>query len=91
MSLPLAPWTDSDNSPWEHDRELFEPSKDSWSLVVCTEKNLLRFVLGVFGGCRQGEGRFCIFLVILLLRHRPDNEPKLWLKFRWILGYNMSL
>jgi len=41
-----------DNSPREHASELFEPSKDSRSLVVCTEKKLLRFGFGVFGGCR---------------------------------------
>jgi len=29
---------DSDNSPLEHVSELFEPSKDAGSLVVCTEK-----------------------------------------------------
>jgi len=38
MSLPLAACADSDNSPREHDRELFEPSRDSWGLAVCTEK-----------------------------------------------------
>jgi len=27
-----------DNLPREHAGELFEPSKDSWSLLVCTEK-----------------------------------------------------
>jgi len=29
MSLPLAASVASDNSPLEHDGELFEPSKDS--------------------------------------------------------------
>jgi len=28
MSLPLVACADSDNLPREHDRELFEPSKD---------------------------------------------------------------
>jgi len=74
---PIGGLRDSDNSPLEHDSELFEPSKDSWSLVVCTVKKSLKF--GFFGGCRQKEGRFCFFF-ILLWRHHPNNEPKLWLK-----------
>ena len=82
MSLPLAAGVARDNSPREYAREVFEPSKDSWSVPVCTEKKLLRFGFGVFGGCRQKEGRSCIFLVILLWRHHPDNEPKWWLKIR---------
>ena len=83
MSLPLAACADCDNSPREYDKEPFEPSKDSWSLVVYTEKKLLRFGFGVFGGCRQREGRFCFSLVFLLWRHLTDNEPKLWLKL-WL-------
>jgi len=38
---------DSDNSPLEHDSELFEPSKDSRSLVVCTERKT--FEIWVWG------------------------------------------
>jgi len=66
VSLLLAAGTARDNSPREHARELFEPSKDSCSLLVCTEKKLFRFGFGVFGWCRQKEGMFCIFLVIIL-------------------------
>ena len=83
MSLPLAACADSDNSPREHDRELFEPSRDSWSLAVCTEKKLEVWVWGF----RWVSSR----LVFLLWRHRPDNKPKLCLKFGWILGSNMNL
>jgi len=36
MSLPLAAIVASGNSQREHDRELFKPLKDSWSLLVCT-------------------------------------------------------
>ena len=38
-SLPLVAGVARDNSLREHARELFEPSKDSWSVLVCTEKN----------------------------------------------------
>jgi len=34
MRLTLTACADSDNSPREHDRELFEPSKHVWSLAV---------------------------------------------------------
>jgi len=37
-SLPLAASAARDNSPREHARELFEPSKDLRSLLVCNEK-----------------------------------------------------
>jgi len=47
MSLPLAACADTDNSPREHDRELFEPSKDAWSLALCTEKQT--FEIWVWG------------------------------------------
>jgi len=38
MSLPLASTVARDNSALEDARELYEPSKDSWNLLVCTEK-----------------------------------------------------
>ena len=71
--FPTGGFSDSDNSPLEHDSELFEASKDSWSLVDCTEIKRLRFGIGVFGGHRQKKGRFCFSLVILLWRHNSDN------------------
>ena len=78
-SLPLTPALASDYSPDAYARELFKLSQDSWSLLVWTEKKLLRLVFGVLGGCRLGWGMFCFFWVFLLWRHRPDNGPKLWL------------
>jgi len=53
---------DSHNWPQEHDRKLFEPSKDTWSLDVSLKNKLLRFGLGIFGGCRQNEGTFFFFV-----------------------------
>jgi len=38
MSLPLVAGVARDNSQREHATELFEPSKDSWSVLVCTKK-----------------------------------------------------
>jgi len=90
MSLPLAACADSDYSPTEHDWELFEPWKDSWSLLVCTEKNL-RFGFGVFGGCRQNEGRFCFFWLFVydvITRTMSQNRGS---KFGCIPGWNMNL
>jgi len=84
---PIGGLRDSDNSPLEHDSELFEPSKDSWSLVVCTVKKSLKF--GFFGGCRQKEGRFCFFLFFydVITRTMSQNCGS---KFG-ILGRNMRL
>jgi len=48
MSLPLASTVARDNSALEDASELYEPSKDSSSLLVCTEKKHLRFGFGVF-------------------------------------------
>ena len=39
MSLPLAAAVARDNAALEYASELYEPSKDSWNLLVCTEKN----------------------------------------------------
>jgi len=63
MSLPLTAWVDSNNSPWEHDRELFEPSKDSWSLVVCTakKKNFWDLGLGFSEGVDRERVGFAFF------------------------------
>jgi len=38
MSLSLVADVICDNSPLEDDNELYEPSKDSGSLLVCTKK-----------------------------------------------------
>jgi len=50
MSLPLATTITCDNFPLEDDNEPYQPSKDSWSLPVCTKKKHFRFGRGVFGG-----------------------------------------
>jgi len=47
MSLPLAACADSDNSPLEHDSELFESSKDWWSRSLHWQKTF-GFGLGVW-------------------------------------------
>jgi len=91
MSLPLAASAARDNSPREHARELLKPSKNSWSVLVCTEKNLFRFGFGVFGGCRQKEGRFYFFWLFfdyVITRTLSQNGG--W-KFDCILGWNMKL
>jgi len=38
MSLPLAATVTHEHSALEDASELYEPSKDSWSLLVCPEK-----------------------------------------------------
>jgi len=59
MSLPLGAVA-RDNWLLDNANELFEPSKDSWSLV-CSEKKHLRLGCWVFGGWRQKKGRFGFF------------------------------
>jgi len=39
MSLPLAATVARDTSALDDASDLYEPSNDSWSLLVCTEKN----------------------------------------------------
>jgi len=52
ISFPLAAYAARYNSPLQNDRELFESSKDSCRLLVCTEKKNFRdlgleFLLGI--------------------------------------------
>ena len=62
MSLPLAATVACDNSPLEDASELYELSKDSWSLLVCTEKKKhFRFGFGVFGGRGLKKGSLDFF------------------------------
>ena len=63
-------------SPLEHASELFEPSKDLWSLVICTEKKILRFGFGVFSGCRYIKGRFCFF-VCSIMTSSPGKRARI--------------
>jgi len=79
MSLPLAATVACNNSPLEDDNELYEPSKDSWSLLVCTKKKHFRFGFGVFGG---GVWKRVVltFLFVSLWRHRLNKGPTFWLK-----------
>ena len=55
MSLPLAAWYNRDNSPPKDANELYVPSKDSWSLLACTEKKKILDLGSVFsvGGVRK--------------------------------------
>ena len=80
MSLSLAATVARDNSPLEDDSELCDPSKDSWSLLVCTEKKHFRFGFGVFGGWGLKKGSLDFFLIVSLWRHRLHKGPKFWLK-----------
>jgi len=81
-SFSLAACADSDNSPGEYDGELFEPSKDTWSLLACTEiKNFEMWAWG-FRWMSSVLRYVFLFWVFLLWRYLPDNEPNLWLKVR---------
>jgi len=61
MSLPLAACANSDNSPREHDRELFEPLKDSWNLVVCTAKKTFETWVWGFRWVSSEWGKVLLF------------------------------
>ena len=53
-------------SPLEHASELFEPSKDSWSLVVCTDKKTWDLGSGFsVGVVRKGVG-FAFFSCFIM-------------------------
>jgi len=80
----------SDNSPPEDASELYEPSKDSWSLLVCTKKHF-RFGFGVFGGWdlkKSSLDFFQLFLYDVIASTKGQNFGS---KFGWILGWNMKL
>ena len=68
-----------ENAPLYGDNELYEASKDSWSLLVCTKKKHFRFWFGVFGGWGLKKGSFDFFFIVSLWRHRPHKGPKFWL------------
>jgi len=92
MSLPLAATVARDNSAREDASELYEPSKDSWSLLVCTEKkNILDLGLGFsVGGVRKR-----VVLTFFWLFHYDviaSTKGQIFgSKFGWILGWNMKL
>ena len=66
MSLPLAATVARDNSALDDASELYEPSKDSLSLLVCTEKKHFRFGFRVFGGWGLKKGSLDFFLIVSL-------------------------
>ena len=81
----------SDNSPPKDASELYEPLKDSWSLLVCTKKKHFRFGFGVFGGwgLKKGSLDFLkLFLYDVIASTKGQNFGS---KFGWILGWNMKL
>jgi len=91
MSLPLAADTASDTSPREHARELFEPSKDSWSVLVCTEKNFWDLGLGFSVGVVRKRVDFAfywLFFYDVITRTMSQNGGS---KFGCILDWNMKL
>jgi len=91
-SLPLTAWVDSDNLPREHDRELFESSKDAWSLAVCTEKkNLWDLGLGFSVGVVRKSGGFAFFWLFFHDVITRTMSQKCGSKFGCILGWNMKL
>jgi len=51
------------------------------------KKQFLRFVFGVLDPWDHDWGVFCGYFDDVISR---SNEPILWLKFNWILGYNTS-
>ena len=68
--------------------DLCKPSKDSWSIVACTEKNVLRFGFEFFGGCREDMGIFCFFYYDFIARTMSRIFGS---KLDWILGCDMNL
>ena len=66
MSLPLASTVARDNSALEDASELYESSKDSWSLLVCTEKKTILDLGSGFsvGGVRK---RVVFFFVCFIM------------------------
>ena len=70
-------------SPLEHARELFETSKYSWSLAVCTEKKTFEFWIRGFRWVSLEKRYVLLFLIVLLWRHHSKKGPDLWLKI-WL-------
>ena len=53
------------------------PRKILKSCSLFWEKKLLRFGFGVFGGCRQSEGRFCLFWFFFydVIAQTSESQP----------------
>jgi len=74
MSLPLAASVARDNSPLEDASELNEPSKGSWSLLVCTEKkNILDLGSGFSVGGVRKKGGFGFFGCFIMTSSTPQR------------------
>ena len=58
------------NSPSEWARELFKPSKDSWSHVVCNKKNILHLAYGFSVDVYIMRGCLCTFVCSLMTSSR---------------------
>jgi len=91
MSLPLAASAAGNNSPDAYARGLFKPSKDSWSLIFCTEKkNFWDLGLGFSVDVVRIGVCVTIFWIFydVIARTMSQNCGS---KFGWILGCDMSL
>jgi len=92
MSLPLPATVARDNYPLKDANELYEPSKDSWSLLVCTEKkNILDLGPGFsVGGVRKRVvlAYFWLFHYDVITSTKGQNFGS---KFGCILGWDMKL
>ena len=74
----------SDSLPLEHARELFEPSKDSWSLCsLHWKKKTFEIYVRGFRWVLLEKGKVLLFLIVLLWRLHPVNGPNMWLKI-WL-------
>ena len=56
------------------------PRKTREALQFALKKKTLEIWVWGFRWMSSGLGHVLLFLVIILWRHHPDNEPKLWLK-----------
>jgi len=76
MSFPLAATVARDNSALEDASELYEPSKDSWSLLVCTEKKNILYLGSGFsvGGVRKRV--VLTFFYCFIMTSSPPQRAK---------------
>jgi len=64
MSLPLMACSAHNNSPAAYARELFKPSKDSWSRVIWTEKEILFVGYQMLTQCMWKQGSHTVLKVL---------------------------
>jgi len=73
IESPAGGISASDSLPLEHARELLEPSKDSWSLAVCTERKTFDIWVQGFRWVSLEKGKVLLFFGYFFMTSSPGQ------------------